>query len=171
METQEWYIVITTFILFHWDFLKHFFSSNLVIFHWEFFFPIKNLDPDTSKSLAPDSTSPDSKQRENTFFTGGIWEFFYVLYSTQLHLPPLRFHFVGGCWDRTQAVATSALAVRHSYHSARSHPQGANTYPDWACCPVSCRGRPVRQECWNPDRTRNRGRYKIIQRSSFLTYK
>ncbi len=28
--------------------------------------------------------------------------FKYVLYSTLLHLPPLRFHCVGGCWDRTQ---------------------------------------------------------------------
>ncbi len=28
--------------------------------------------------------------------------FFYVRYSTLLHLPPLRFHCVGGCWDRTQ---------------------------------------------------------------------
>jgi hypothetical protein len=26
----------------------------------------------------------------------------YVLHSTLLHLPPLRFHCVGGCWDRTQ---------------------------------------------------------------------
>ncbi len=25
-----------------------------------------------------------------------------ILYSTLLHLPPLRFHYVGGCWDRTQ---------------------------------------------------------------------
>jgi hypothetical protein len=24
---------------------------------------------------------------------------FYVLYSTLLHLPPHRFHCVGGCWD------------------------------------------------------------------------
>ncbi len=31
----------------------------------------------------------------------GIFSF-YVRYSTQLHLPPLRFHCVGGCWDRTQ---------------------------------------------------------------------
>jgi hypothetical protein len=23
-------------------------------------------------------------------------------YGTLLHLPPLRFHCVGGCWDRTQ---------------------------------------------------------------------
>jgi hypothetical protein len=27
---------------------------------------------------------------------------FYVRYSTLLHLPPLRFHCAGGCWDRTQ---------------------------------------------------------------------
>ncbi len=30
-----------------------------------------------------------------------FWIFpFYVRYSTLLHLPPLRFHCVGGCWDR-----------------------------------------------------------------------
>ena len=28
--------------------------------------------------------------------------FMYVLYSTLFYLPPLRFHCVGGCWDRTQ---------------------------------------------------------------------
>ncbi len=34
----------------------------------------------------------------------GIFRFFflYVLYSTLLHLSPLRFHCVGGCWDRIQ---------------------------------------------------------------------
>jgi hypothetical protein len=30
--------------------------------------------------------------------------FFYVRYSTLLHLLPLRFRFVGGCWDRTQEL-------------------------------------------------------------------
>jgi hypothetical protein len=34
--------------------------------------------------------------------TGGFLIFFYVLYSTLLHLPPLRFYCVGECWDRTQ---------------------------------------------------------------------
>ncbi len=29
-------------------------------------------------------------------------EFFYVLYSTLLHLPPFRFHLVGRCWNQTQ---------------------------------------------------------------------
>jgi len=28
--------------------------------------------------------------------------FFIVLYSTLLHLPPLRFHCTDGCWGRTQ---------------------------------------------------------------------
>jgi hypothetical protein len=40
------------------------------------------------------------------FVKGGFFWFFllfYVVrYSTLFHLPPLRFHYVGGCWDRTQ---------------------------------------------------------------------
>ncbi len=31
-----------------------------------------------------------------------FFSFFYVRYSTLLHLPPLRFHSVEGYWDRTQ---------------------------------------------------------------------
>ncbi len=33
---------------------------------------------------------------------------FYYFYSTLLHLPPLRFHCVWGCWDRTHD-----LRLRH----------------------------------------------------------
>ncbi len=51
----------------------------------------------------PGTTSP---QPANTdfinFFLGRILFPFYVRYSTLLHLPPLRFQCVGGCWDRTQ---------------------------------------------------------------------
>ncbi len=38
------------------------------------------------------------------YIEGGIFGFFffYVRSSTLLHLPPLRFHSVGGCWDRNQ---------------------------------------------------------------------
>jgi hypothetical protein len=37
--------------------------------------------------------------------------FWKVLYSTLLPLPPLRFRCIGECWDRTQDfVATLALA-------------------------------------------------------------
>ncbi len=37
------------------------------------------------------------KQKDFFFFI--LFGFFY---STLLYLPPLRFHCVGGCWDRTQ---------------------------------------------------------------------
>ncbi len=47
--------------------------------------------------------------------------FLYILYSTLLHLMPLRFHCVGGCWIEPTTVATLALAARFS--RARSHPQ------------------------------------------------
>jgi len=42
-----------------------------------------------------------------------FWIFsFYVRYSTLLHLSPLKFHCVGGCWDRTQYwIANSALTL------------------------------------------------------------
>ncbi len=59
------------------------------------------------------------------FFKGGL---FFVLYSTLFHLPLLRFHCVGGCWDRRTKFATSALTVRRSNHSAKSHPQ-AKSHP------------------------------------------
>ncbi len=56
--------------------------------------------------------------------------FFSVLYSTLLHLPPLRFRCVGGCWDRTAGqLRLTALAVRRSNHSARSHPRSARYHP------------------------------------------
>jgi hypothetical protein len=35
-----------------------------------------------------------------------IFIFLCIRYSTLLHLPPFRFYCVGGCWDRTQGVAT-----------------------------------------------------------------
>ncbi len=50
-------------------------------------------------------------------FRNFLW--FFIL----LHLPPQRFHCVGGCCDRPRTVATFALAVRRSNLSARSHPQ------------------------------------------------
>jgi hypothetical protein len=38
--------------------------------------------------------------------SGNFFRFFlifmYVIQHCLLHLPPLRFHCVGGCWDRTQ---------------------------------------------------------------------
>jgi hypothetical protein len=31
-----------------------------------------------------------------------VYSLFITIFSTLIHLPPLRFHCVGGCWDRTQ---------------------------------------------------------------------
>jgi hypothetical protein len=47
----------------------------------------------------------------------------FFIFSVLLHLLPLRFHCVWGCWDRThtRTVAISALVVRRSNHLARSH--------------------------------------------------
>ncbi len=39
----------------------------------------------------------------------GYCLFLYVRYSTRLHLPPLRFHCVGGCCDRTQYCCDYAI--------------------------------------------------------------
>ncbi len=50
--------------------------------------------------------------------TGGFFGFFsmYCIQHCLLHLPPLRFHCVGGCGIEPRAVAISALAVRRSNH-------------------------------------------------------
>ncbi len=47
---------------------------------------------------------PPSRHVSNQTQRGIFLDFFFfcVRYSRQLHLPPLRFHCVGGCWDRTQ---------------------------------------------------------------------
>ncbi len=44
------------------------------------------------------------------------FSFMYIRSSTQVHLPPFRFHCFWGCWDRT--VATLALTTRRSNHSS-----------------------------------------------------
>jgi hypothetical protein len=44
----------------------------------------------------------------------------YVLYSTLLHLPPLRFHCAGGRWVRTQDSCDFGIGVRRSSHSDTS---------------------------------------------------
>jgi hypothetical protein len=55
----------------------------------------------------------------------------FLLYSTLLHLPPLTFHCVGGCWDRPPGLLrvrnrqSDALTTRVHPQSARSHPQSA----------------------------------------------
>ncbi len=63
--------------------------------------------------------TPDTSSVQRIWIKGYFGFFvMYQLYSTLLHLPPLRFHCVGGWWDRTQDSAISALAVRCSSHWA-----------------------------------------------------
>jgi hypothetical protein len=64
-------------------------------------------------------------------FKGGFFGFFlfYVRYSTLFHLPSLRFHCVEDAGIEPRTVATTALTVRRSYHSARSHPLSARYHP------------------------------------------
>jgi hypothetical protein len=50
------------------------------------------------------------------FFLSGIFKYiFSVLYSTLLHLPPLRFHCVGRCCDRNQDSCDYAIGCQPSY--------------------------------------------------------
>ncbi len=53
--------------------------------------------PSPGSSLSPAPSSIGRRPRILNFFL-----LFYARYSTLLHLPPLRFHCVGGCWDRNQ---------------------------------------------------------------------
>jgi len=63
-------------------------------------------------------------------FSTAVWGLdFYVLYATLLHLPPLRFQCVGGCWDRTQDC--TCLHYRGVYCSWRCLPQGLSCI--WTC--------------------------------------
>ncbi len=62
-----------------------------------------------SPSAPPAGTSPAISVGKRTALPK-IWGFFvYVLYSTLLHLPPLRFHCVGGCWGWNPGM----LRLRH----------------------------------------------------------
>jgi hypothetical protein len=52
----------------------------------------------------------------------------YVLCSTLLHLPPLRFHCVAGSWDGTRDCCNFGIGSQRSNHLARSHPQPARSH-------------------------------------------
>ncbi len=54
--------------------------------------------------------------------------FIYLRYSTFLHLPPSDSTVSEDARIEPRTVATTALAVRHSDHSARPHPEILNSY-------------------------------------------
>ncbi len=69
--------------------------------------------------------------------------FFYIRYSTLLHLPPLRFHCVIGSWDRTQDscvrlwhwqsnALTTWLDLIHYLNVLVQHKAGAQ-WKQWIC--------------------------------------
>jgi hypothetical protein len=62
------------------------------------------IAPDIEHRLrGSDNTTHCSQARRiNKYKIGEFFEFFDVLFSTLLHLPPLRFQCIGGCWDQTQ---------------------------------------------------------------------
>jgi hypothetical protein len=77
----------------------------------------------SSHSLTKNCTKIRSESKEKTQnFKGRFFWIFQVLYSTLLHLSPLRVQCERGCWFESRFVATLALAVRSSNHSARSQP-------------------------------------------------
>ncbi len=68
-----------------------------------------------------------------------LLDFFYVLYSTLLHVPPLAFPCIGGCllglnpgllrlWRRSIYCIRQEL-IHHN--SARSHPHLVRSDPPW----------------------------------------
>ncbi len=56
--------------------------------------------------------------RVETYLKGDFWIFwiFYIHYSALFHLPPLHFHCVGGCWDRTQACCDIGIDSEPKSH-------------------------------------------------------
>jgi hypothetical protein len=77
--------------------------------------------------------------------SGIFWIFsFYVRYSTLLHLPPSDSTVPEDAGIEPRTVATTALAVRRSNHSARSHPLSARSHPHSARShPHSARSHPL----------------------------
>ncbi len=61
----------------------------------------------------------------------GYFKFLCTLFLTLHHLPPLRLHCVGRLWDWKQTVATLALEVRRSNHSATVHLIDGSINPDF----------------------------------------
>ncbi len=68
--------------------------------------PVKETLRPCNREENPDGFMCLSKEIEESApwkrFSGEFFYIFSILYSTLLHLPPLRFNCVGGSWDRTQ---------------------------------------------------------------------
>jgi hypothetical protein len=63
-----------------------------------------------------------------TVLHGIFFDYFYVLYTTLLHLPPSDFTVSEDAGIETRTIATLAFAVRRSNHSAGSHTLSASSH-------------------------------------------
>jgi hypothetical protein len=52
------------------------------------------------------------RRKEEQGKDGRKWGFFLVLYLTLLHLPLLRFHCAGGCWNRNQDSGDNGIGCQ-----------------------------------------------------------
>jgi hypothetical protein len=96
--------------------------------------PSRWLKSGGSPSAHPAGTSPAISVGKRTALPkqGDFWIFCFVLYSTLLHLPPSDTTVSEDAGIEPRTVATLALAVRRSNHSARSRPQSARSHPQSA---------------------------------------
>ncbi len=86
----------------------------------------------TTTELTPSGDPAVGGQKKN--FQGGLFKIF--LKSTLLHMPPLRFHVVGGCYNRTRDRyrlwhwQSTVITTRFDLiqNSVTSHSQDFNTY-------------------------------------------
>ncbi len=70
---------------------------------------------------SPKNSFSNPQHKTVNFNYGEVFWILYIniLYSTLLHLPPLRFHCVGGCWDRSSqdCCCDFGIGVRRSNHA------------------------------------------------------
>jgi hypothetical protein len=109
----------------------------------------------TSYSLWADNHSHHYHINTSKTEQGNFLKFFMVLYSTLLHLPPLRFQCVGECWDRTQDSCDFGIDCQMLYsHPAKSHPKSATSHPHLATShPQSATSHPHSATSYPPQKT------------------
>ncbi len=80
---------------------------------------------------------------------GGKFFSFYVRCSTLLHLPPLRLHCVGGCWDRAQDCCDHRVHRVATAAFWRTINHAGKISPGWGvggCTPIPFHS-PVKLQC------------------------
>jgi hypothetical protein len=76
-------------------------KSSFSLFRESFRFDVLVDRPPDIPEIAPGDVLRYSYSKVSALYLDFLNIYFYVHYSTLLILPPLSFHCVGGCWDRT----------------------------------------------------------------------